>query len=178
MLDLRNTGVILATALAFSLVYWYVARIGARQRLLRAMHCRPLAAHDRYHQRLANIVDEMRIASGSPRIECVTVSTLGMNAFAFSDLHGAGVIGVTEGALARLSRPQLQAVVAHEFAHILSGAVVTATVSCMLFGIYSELEDKLEAATSEDDSPWAFLGLTAIMPSVVFSSQKGKSSAL
>ena len=48
----------------------------------------------------------------------------GFNAFAFSDLHGGGVIGVTEGALARLSRQQLQAVVAHEFAHILSGSYV------------------------------------------------------
>ena len=163
VLDWRNTGVIVAAALAFSLVYWYVARIGARQRLLRAMHCRSLDPHDRYHQRLANIVDEMRIASGAPRIECVTVATLGMNAFAFSDLHGAGVIGVTEGALARLSRPQLQAVVAHEFAHILSGAVVTSTVSCLLFGIYSELGDRLEAASSQDGSPWAMLGLTAVM---------------
>jgi len=164
VLDWSNTGVILATALTFSIVYWYVARIGARTRLLRAMHCRPLDPHDRYHQRLANIVEEMRIASGAPRIECATVSTLGMNAFAFSDLKGAGVIGVTEGALARLSRPQLQAVVAHEFAHILSGAYVTATVSCLLFGIYSELGDRLEGAVSSDeDTPWALLGITAVM---------------
>ena len=89
------------------------------------MHCEPLDAGDRYHQRLANIVEEMRIATGSPRIECVTVRTLGLNAFAFSDLHGGGVIGVTEGALARLSRQQLQGVVAHEFAHVLSGTYVT-----------------------------------------------------
>jgi len=164
VLDWRNTGVILAAALVFSLVYWYVARIGARRRLLRAMHCRPLDPHDRYHQRLANVVEEMRIAGGAPKIECVTVSTLGMNAFAFSDLRGVGVIGVTEGALARLSRPQLQAVVAHEFAHILSGTYVTATVSCLLFGIYSELGDRLDtAASGEEEAPWAMLGLTAAM---------------
>ena len=53
---------------------------------------------------------------------------------------------------------------AHEFAHILSGAYVTATVSCLLFGIYSALGDDLEAAASGDeDAPWALLGLTAIM---------------
>ena len=164
VVDWRNTGVILGAALVFSVVYWYVARIGARKRLLRAMHCRPLDPHDRYHQRLANIAEEMRLASGAPRVECVTISTLGMNAFAFSDLKGAGVIGVTEGALARLSRPQLQAVVAHEFAHILSGTYVTATVSCLLFGVYSELGDRLEAAASGDeDTPWALFGLTAGM---------------
>ena len=58
----------------------------------------------------------------------------------------SGVIGVTEGALARLSRQQLEGVVAHEFGHILSGNYVTVTVSCLLFGIYSELGDRLEEA--------------------------------
>jgi len=143
---LKGIGLILGVALAGSLLYWFSSRVGARARLLRAMHCEPLDAGDRYHQRLANIVEEMRIATGGPRIECFTVRTLGLNAFAFSDLHGEGVIGVTEGALARLSRQQLQGVVAHEFGHILSGNYVTVTVSCLLFGIYSELGDRLEDA--------------------------------
>jgi Zn-dependent protease with chaperone function/Zn-finger nucleic acid-binding protein len=143
---LKGIGLILGVALAGSLLYWFGSRVGARRRLLRAMHCQPLDAGDRYHQRLANIVEEMRIATGGPRIDCFTVRTLGLNAFAFSDLHGRGVIGVTEGALARLSRQQLQGVVAHEFGHILSGNYVTVTVSCLLFGIYSEIGDRLEDA--------------------------------
>jgi Zn-dependent protease with chaperone function/Zn-finger nucleic acid-binding protein len=141
---LRGVGLILGVSMAASLLYWFAAQLGARERLLRAMHCQPLDAGDRYHQRLANIVEEMRIATGSPRLECVTVRTLGLNAFAFSDLHGGGVIGVTEGALARLSRQQLQGVVAHELAHVLSGTYVTVTVSCLLFGIYSALGESLE----------------------------------
>jgi len=143
---LRGIGLILAAALAGSLVYWWTSQVGARTRLLAAMHCQPLDAGDRYHHRLSDIVEEVRIATGAPRIDCFVVPTLGLNAFAFSDLRGAGVIGVTEGALARLSRQQLQGVVAHEFAHILSGTYVTVTVSCLLFGVYSSLGDKLEAA--------------------------------
>jgi Zn-dependent protease with chaperone function/Zn-finger nucleic acid-binding protein len=146
MFTLRGVGIVLAVALVGSLAYWGVSQIGARGRLLKAMHCRPLDPGDRYHERLVNIVDEMRIATGAPRIECVTVRTVGLNAFAFSDLRGGGVIGVTEGALARLSRQQLQAVVAHEFAHILSGGCVTVTVSCLLFGVYSALGEGLEEA--------------------------------
>ena len=152
---------VLGAALVLSLIYWGLAQIGARGRLLGAMHCRPLDSGDRYHARLANIVEEMRIATGAPRIECVTVRTVGFNAFAFSDLHGGGVIGVTEGALARLSRQQLQAVVAHEFAHVLSGGYVTVTVSCLLFGVYSSLADTLEGtadAGSDDDAGAAALG--------------------
>ena len=143
---LQGIGIILGVSLAGSVLYWFGAQVGARARLLRAMHCRPLDAGDRYHQRLANIVEELRIATGAPKVECVTVRTLGLNAFAFSDLRGGGVVGVTEGALARLSRQQLQGVVAHEFGHVLSGTYVTVTVSCLLFGIYSELGERLEGA--------------------------------
>ena len=161
---LRGIGLILCLSALASVLYWFSSQAGARGRLLRAMHCRPLDAGDRYHQRLANIVEEMRIATGAPRIECVTVKTLGLNAFAFSDRKGGGVIGVTEGALARLSRQQLEAVVAHEFGHVLSGSYVTATVSCLLFGIYSELGDRLEdAALATGGTRAAPLALVAVL---------------
>ncbi len=161
----RGVLVVLGAALVFSLLYWWLAQLGARDRLYAAMHCRPLDPGDRYHERLANIVEEMRIATGGPRIQCVTVRTVGFNAFAFSDLHGGGVIGVTEGALARLSRQQLQAVVAHEFAHILSGGYVTVTVSCLLFGIYSSLVEKLDDvadAGADTDAASATLGMVPL----------------
>jgi Zn-dependent protease with chaperone function/Zn-finger nucleic acid-binding protein len=164
LFSLAGVGVVLAAALAFSLLYWGLVQIGARERLLKAMHCRSLDAGDRYHERLANIVEEMRIATGGPRIECVTVRTVGFNAFAFSDLHGGGVIGVTEGALARLSRPQLQAVVAHEFAHILSGSHVTVTVSCLLFGIYSALVEQLDEAADAGADTDAASAAVAMVP--------------
>jgi Zn-dependent protease with chaperone function/Zn-finger nucleic acid-binding protein len=148
VLTARGVVLIFAAALTGAALYWSVSRLGARERLLGAMHCRPLDPGDSYHRRLADVVEELRIASGSRGVECVTVATLGLNAFAFSDLHGGGVVGVTEGALARLSRPQLQAVVAHEFGHVASGSWVTATVSCLLFGIHSALGDRLEEAAA------------------------------
>ena len=92
---LWGVALILGVAILGSVAYWFGAQIGARGRLLHAMHCEPLDPGDRYHQRLGNVVEEMRIATGSPRIECFTVETVGLNAFAFSDLRGGGVIGVT-----------------------------------------------------------------------------------
>ena len=145
--DPLSIAVILVVSVGAALLYWAVSQVGAAGRLLKAMHCKPLDPADRYHQRLANIAEEMRLATGGPNVTCVTIATLGLNAFAFSDLHGGCVVGVTEGALARLSRQQLQAVVADEFAQVLSGAYVTVTVSCMLFGIYSSLGESLEDAT-------------------------------
>jgi Zn-dependent protease with chaperone function/Zn-finger nucleic acid-binding protein len=145
-LSLRGLGLILAAAVVVAVFYWFVSRIGARDHLVRAMQAQPLDPGDRFHQRLADIVEEMRIATGGPAIRCLTVPTVGMNAFAFSDLHGGACIGVTEGALSRLSRQQLEAVVAHEFGHVLSGDYVTATSACLLFGVYTSLGDGLDGA--------------------------------
>jgi Zn-dependent protease with chaperone function/Zn-finger nucleic acid-binding protein len=156
--------IVLGASLAVALVYWGLAQIGALGRLMTAMHCRPLDPGDRYHARLANIVEEMRLASGAPRVDCVTVRTVGLNAFAFSDLRGGGVIGVTEGALARLSRQQLEAVVAHEFAHVLSGSYVTVTVSCLLFGIYSSLAEGMDSAADASSDRDTASAVVLVLP--------------
>src|SRR5450756_2040884 len=73
-----------------------------------------------------------------------------MNAFAFSNLKGECCIGVTEGTLSRLSRQQLEGVVAHEVAHILSGSYVTVTVACLLFGIYSSWGESIDTFLGDD----------------------------
>ncbi len=177
-LSLPGVGSVVLGSMAVAVGYWYVSRIGARDHLVRVMHAQQLDPADRYHQRLADIVEEMRIATGGPPIRCLTVPTVGMNAFAFSDLHGGACIGVTEGALSRLSRAQLEAVVAHEFGHVLSGDYVTATTACLLFGVYTSLGDSLGGAveTGVDTRVnalllaiplWVLLGLLQVASAVV-----------
>jgi Zn-dependent protease with chaperone function len=141
-----------STAVAW--LYWRLSRVGAQERLLAAMNAQPLDPNDRFHRRLQNIVDEIAIAGGSARLRCVVVPTVGMNAFAFSDFAGGGTVGVTEGALARLSREQLQGVVAHEATHILSGDCATVTAACLLFGVYSSAMGglaELEAGSGDEE---------------------------
>ncbi len=73
-------------------------------------------------RRLLNVVEEMALASGTPVPRVFVLDgEPGINAFAagFSTRHA--VIGVTRGALARLTRDELQGVIAHEFSHILNG---------------------------------------------------------
>ena len=74
-------------------------------------------------QRVRNIVDEMAIASGlrpSPRV-FVLDREQAINAFAAGWEPGDSVITATRGALERLTRDELEGVVAHEFAHLLNG---------------------------------------------------------
>jgi Zn-dependent protease with chaperone function len=73
-------------------------------------------------RRLLNIVEEMAIASGLPVPEVwIMDEEQGINAFAAGTDPTNAVVGVTRGTLDRLSRSELQGVVAHEFSHILNG---------------------------------------------------------
>lgn len=73
-------------------------------------------------RRLLNVVEEMAIASGLP-VPGVWImdEEQGINAFAAGTDPTNAVIGVTRGTLDRLTRSELQGVVAHEFSHILNG---------------------------------------------------------
>ena len=73
-------------------------------------------------RRLLNVVEEMAIASGTP-VPGVYVmqDEAGINAFAAGYSTSDAVVAVTRGTLTRLSRDELQGVIAHEFSHILNG---------------------------------------------------------
>jgi Zn-dependent protease with chaperone function len=73
-------------------------------------------------RRLHNVVEEMSIASGVAMPEVYVLENEdGINAFAAGHSPADAAIAVTRGAATRLKREELQAVVAHEFSHILNG---------------------------------------------------------
>lgn len=77
---------------------------------------------DPFERRLVNVVEEMAIASGIPIPEVyVLPHEPAINAFAAGLTTSDAVIAVTRGCLEKLSRDELQGVVAHEFGHVLNG---------------------------------------------------------
>jgi Zn-dependent protease with chaperone function len=74
-------------------------------------------------RRFANVVYEMDIASGHPGLPAAWVlpKDNAINAFAAGWGDGDAVVAVTRGALERLTRAELQGVVAHEFSHLVHG---------------------------------------------------------
>ena len=73
-------------------------------------------------RRLLNVVEEMAIASGVavPAVY-VLEEEPAINAFAAGLDPAEAVVAVSRGCMRRLSREELQGVVAHEFSHILNG---------------------------------------------------------
>lgn len=73
-------------------------------------------------KKFVNVVEEMAIAPGVPvPIVYVLDNETGINAFAAGYSPNDAVVAATVGCLKRLSRDELQGVVAHEFSHILNG---------------------------------------------------------
>jgi Zn-dependent protease with chaperone function len=77
---------------------------------------------DLEERKLLNVVEEMSIASGTP-VPAVYVldGEDGINAFAAGYTMQDAAVAVTRGALHTFTRDELQAVMAHEFSHILNG---------------------------------------------------------
>lgn len=105
----------------------------------RDMGARQIDPHttDTDERRYVNVVEEMAIASGVPVPEIwIMDDELGINAFAAGTEPGNAVVAVTRGCIQRLSRDELQGVVAHEFSHILNGDMrLNMRLMGLLFGI-------------------------------------------
>jgi Zn-dependent protease with chaperone function len=118
--------VVLMLAVGIKLVYWVVdaQKLATRELLERLGAERFVGRGDLAVRRLRNIVEEMAIACGrSVPTTWVMDREDGINAFTAGMTPHDTSICVTRGALRYLRRAELQAVVAHEFGHIVNGDV-------------------------------------------------------
>lgn len=88
-----------------------------------------------------NVVEEMAIASGLPRPTVWIVPDKDPNAFATGTEENKAHVAVTEGLLDLLNRDELQAVVAHEMAHIKNHDVKLMTLLAALIGVIALMSD-------------------------------------
>ena len=88
-----------------------------------------------------NVVEEMAIAAGLPVPQTYLVPDPDPNAFATGRDAEHASIAVTKGLLEMLNREQLQAVVAHEMAHIRNQDVRLMTVVAALVGAIALISD-------------------------------------
>ncbi len=79
-------------------------------------------SQDPLERKVWNVVEEMSLAAGTPVPGVYLLDEeLAINAFAAGTTLDDAVIGISRGCATKLSRDELQAVVAHEFSHILQG---------------------------------------------------------
>jgi Zn-dependent protease with chaperone function len=92
---------------------------------------------DPLRRRLYNVVEEISLASGTPVPEVyVMENEPGINAFAAGYTPADAAVAVTQGTLEKLSRAELQGVIAHEFSHIFNGDMrINIRMMGVIFGI-------------------------------------------
>ena len=145
VLKFSQTLIIFGFAFIIGFVHWNWTTANLIVKILGVLKAEKLNPKDRYHQMFQNIVDEVSVATGGKKMEAVVIPTMAMNAFALADFSGQAVIGLTEGMLARLTRAQIEAVVGHEAAHIVSGDCLATTITTSLFELFSGVLRGFEA---------------------------------
>jgi heat shock protein HtpX len=140
---------VLAVASLIAVFHYYDARKFGAAYILKRLDARPPDLGDRYHLQLANTVEEMRIASGLPHVRAYVIPSFAVNSMALIEADGVPAVAVTEGLLADFTRDEIQAVAAHELAHISRGDALYVTLVCSL----ANFLDRIRAALEPDDTP-------------------------
>jgi heat shock protein HtpX len=122
-------------------ICWYSWRHGAQRVLWATGAWEIIEPATPDQKQLINVVEEMAIASGLPRPKVWIVPDTDPNAFATGRDQATASIAVTEGLLAQLSRDELQAVVAHEMAHIRNLDVRLMTLLAGMVGAIALMSD-------------------------------------
>ncbi|MBN2314836.1 MAG: M48 family metallopeptidase [Sedimentisphaerales bacterium] len=124
-------GLMIATVLW--LILALVSLSSGDQILLAASRATPVT-HD-VHPQLFNVVEEMKIAAGLPKMPKIyIINDPAPNAFATGRNPENASVAVTAGLLARLNRDELQGVIAHEISHIVHRDVLFVTLAGIMLG--------------------------------------------
>ena len=131
------------SVLAAAGICWYSWRHGAERVLWATGAWELIEPATPEQKQLVNVVEEMAIASGLPPPRVWIVPDPDPNAFATGRDAATASIAVTEGLLAKLTRDELQAVVAHEMAHVRNLDVRLMTLLAGMVGAIALLSDGL-----------------------------------
>ncbi|MEW6026697.1 MAG: M48 family metallopeptidase [Planctomycetota bacterium] len=138
-----NKGIPIATPVA--LVVGIASVLGSYYKgdkiVLSSTGARPINPLELKERQFQNIVEEVKIASGLPMPKVYIIPDSDPNAFATGRNPDCASIAITEGLLNKLSRDELQGVVAHEMSHVRNFDIRLMTIVAALVGAIVLLSD-------------------------------------
>lgn len=132
-------GSLLALCVAGLVLFW--SRRGGAESLLSLTLAEEVSREGEQERELRDVVEEMSLAAGIPIPVVYIVCDADPNAYSLGVSMGSSSVIVTDGLLHVVNREELQAVVAHEIAHIRSGDTKVLTTIALLFGMIVLLAD-------------------------------------
>ena len=131
-------------ALIIATFHYFDAKQHGAEYIRKRLLARTPDLSDRYHKQFVNTLDEMRIAGGLPRVQPYILPTFAINSMALIESNGTPSVCVTEGLIAEFTRDELQAVIAHELAHVIRGDTYYITLVCSLVNFFERLREAVE----------------------------------
>ena len=129
----------LAVALAVAGIGAGVAYWKSDSIALAMSHARP--ADPTTHARLHNLVEGLCIAAGLPKPRIYVIEDDAPNAFATGRNPRHAAVAVTSGLMDKLTRIELEGVLAHELSHIKNYDILVSTLAVTLVGVVTLLTD-------------------------------------
>lgn len=126
-------------AAIFSIVYSFISYYSSAAIALSMARAREIQKSD--NPELWNIVENLSITAGLPMPKLYITPELQINAFATGRDPEHAAVAITQGALQRLDKVELQGVLAHELSHVGNRDILVSTVAAVLAGIISLIAD-------------------------------------
>lgn len=123
----------------FSIVYSLISYYSSAAIALKLARAQPIEKKD--NPQLYNSVENLCIAAGLPMPKVYITPEMQINAFATGRDPEHAAVAVTQGALTRLNKTELEGVLAHELSHVGNRDILVSTVAAILAGIISLLAD-------------------------------------
>lgn len=121
------------------LVYVPITYMSASSQVLRMSGA--VLANEETHKQLYHIVEELCIPARIPMPKIYVINDPSPNAFATGIKPEKGAVAFTTGLLEQLNREELEAVAAHELAHIRNYDIRLMTISIALISVVAILAD-------------------------------------
>ena len=129
----------LIVALVLSLIMTLVSYYNSDKIVLSMTRAYPATKKDFPYY--VNIVEALSAGAGIPVPKIYVLPEQAINAFATGTSPNRASIAVTEGALKKLSRQELEGVIGHEISHIKNYDMRIMTITAVLVGIVSIISD-------------------------------------
>ncbi len=130
-----------AVSLLIATFHYFDAKHNGAQFIRKRLLAKSPDPNDHYHKQFVNTLDEMRIAAGLPRVHPYILPTFAINSMALIEADGTPSVLVTEGLIAEFTRDEIQAVIAHELAHVVRGDTYYITLVCSLVNFFERMRE-------------------------------------
>lgn len=131
--------IILIIGIAISITYIVIGFYKSADIAIKSANAKP-ATQSQYRE-YHNIVEGLCLASGLPKPKLYIMQNQQINAFASGRDPQHAVVCVTEGALQKLTKQELEGVLAHELSHIANYDIRFMTLTAVLVGMIAIISE-------------------------------------